>query len=333
MPPDAAMTAPSDPGTTPTLDDVKEARATIAPYLRPTPMHRYPALDRLTGAEIWVKHENHLPTAAFKVRGGINLVAHLSDADRRRGLITASTGNHGQSIAYAAGLFGVAATVCAPANANPVKVDAMRDLGGTLVLEGRNFDEAKTNAERLAERHGYRYVHSGDEPLLIAGVATHTLEIFEDEPTIDTVIVPLGGGSGAAGACIVKRAVKQGAEVIAVQSAQAQSAYRSWSERRLIDAPNETVAEGLATGQPFALPQRILWDLLDGFVLVEDDELLRRTADMIRLTRNLVEPAGAAPLAAALKLGDRIRGKRVALICSGGNISPALLKQVVARLA
>jgi threonine dehydratase len=326
------MSATTTTAGRPDLADVVAARQTIAPHLRPTPLHRYPALDRMTGAEIWVKHENHLPTGAFKVRGGINLVAHLSDEDRRRGLITASTGNHGQSIAYAARLFGVAATICAPANANPVKVAAIRDLGATLILEGRNFDEAKSNAERLAQRDGKRYVHSGDEPLLIAGVATHALEIFDDEPSIDTVIVPLGGGSGAAGACIVKHSVRPAAEVIAVQSAQAPSAYRSWSERRLIDAPNETVAEGLATGQPFELPQQILWDLLDDFVLVDDGELVDCTAHMITLTRNLVEPAGAAPLAAAIKLRERIRGKRVALICSGGNISPALLKQAVARL-
>ncbi len=318
--------------TAPVLEDVLRARKTISPFLRPTPLFHYPGLDRLTGAQIWVKHENHQPVGAFKVRGGINLVSQLSVEERRRGVITASTGNHGQSIAYAARLFGVSATICAPAQANPVKVEAMRDLGAALVLEGRNFDDAKVIAERLAEEHGQRYVHSGNEPLLIAGVATHTLEIFEEEPAIDTVIVPLGSGSGAAGASIVKHSLKPQAEVIAVQSEQAPAAYRSWKERRLINAPNETIAEGLATGQPFELPQRILADLLDDFVLVSDDELLRATAAMLTCTRNLVEPAGAAPLAAAIKLRDRLRGRNVALICSGGNISPAQLRQVVAIL-
>ena len=316
----------------PTLEDVLRARRTIAPYLRPTPLLRHPGLDRLVGTSIWVKHENHLPTGAFKVRGGINLVSQLSEADRERGVITASTGNHGQSIAYAARLFGVRATICAPAGANPVKVEAMRDLGASLILEGRTFDDAKANAERLAREQDLRYVHSGDEPLLIAGVGTHTLEIFEDEPDIDTVIVPIGGGSGAAGACIAQHALKPGAEVIGVQSAQAQSAHRSWHARQLITSPNETVAEGLATGQPFELPQRILWDLLDDFVLVSDDELLQTTATMMTLTRNLIEPAGAAALAAAIQMQDRLRGRNVALICSGGNIGPAQLKQVVARL-
>ncbi len=317
----------------PVIEDVLRARETIAPYLRPTPLHRYPGLDRATRANVWVKHENHQPVGAFKVRGGINLIAQLSEEDRRRGVVTASTGNHGQSIAYAARIFSVRATVCAPVAANPVKVEAIRDLGATVVLQGRNFDEAKVVAERLAGEGGLRYVHSGDEPHLIAGVATHTLEIFEQEPSIDTVIVPLGGGSGAAGACIVQHALRPDAAVIAVQSRQAPSAYRSWSERRLVDAPNQTVAEGLATGQPFALPQRILWELLDDFVLVDDADLLQATATMITCTRNLVEPAGAAALAAALQLKDRVAGKNVALICSGGNISPAQLKQVVALLS
>ena len=316
---------------TPTLEDVFRARKTIAPYLQPTPLRRYPALDRLVGTQVLVKHENHLPTGAFKVRGGINLVSQLPDADRTRGLITASTGNHGQSIAYAASLFGVSATVCAPDGANPVKVDAIRDYGADVILAGRTFDEAKANAERIAAERGLRYVHSGDEPLLIAGVATHTLEIFEMEPSVDTVIVPLGGGSGAAGACIAAHTLKPDADVIAVQSTQSPSAHRSWSARQLIDAPNQTIAEGLATGQPFALPQRILWDLLREFVLVSDDELLAATLTMLTVTRNLVEPAGAAALAAALQLRERLHGRTVALICSGGNISPAQLRDALAR--
>ena len=317
----------------PTFADVLKARKQIAPYLRPTPLHRYPGLDRLTRAQVWVKHENHQPVGAFKVRGGVNLISQLPDDDRRRGVITASTGNHGQSIAYASRLFGVSAVVCAPAQANPVKVESMRDLGAELVLEGRTFDEAKANAQRLAEAHGHRYVDVGNEPLLVAGVGTYALEVFEDQPDIETVIVPIGGGSGAAGTALVRHAVKPGARVIGVQSAQAQAAFRSWEARRLIEAPNESSAEGLATGQPFELPQRMLWEMLDDFVLVSDDDLLDATAAMILYTRNLVEPAGAASLAAAMKLADRLQGQRIALICSGGNIGPAQLAQVVERLA
>jgi threonine dehydratase len=317
---------------TPTIQDVLKARNQIAPYLRPTPLLRHLALDRLTGAETWVKHENHNPTGAFKVRGGVNLVSQLDADEKSRGVVTASTGNHGQSIAYAARLFGVSAVICAPKEANPLKVQAMRDLGAELVLEGKNFDEAKEKAEQLAREHGYRYVNSGDEPHLIAGVGTHTLEIFEAEPEIDTVVVPLGGGSGASGASLVKHALKPDAKVIAVSSEKAPAGYLSWKERRLQHSKNETIAEGLANGVPFELPQRILWDLLDDFVLVSDEELLDATAAMITGTRNLVEPAGAAALAAAMKLRDRLQGRKLALICSGGNISPAQLKQVAGRL-
>src|SRR6266511_1899996 len=200
----------------PTLVDVLEARRRIAPYLLPTPLHSYPVLDRLLGAEVWVKHEKHQPIGAFKVRGGINLVSRLDDGERERGVITASTGNHGQSIAYASRLFGVRAIVCVPEGANPVKVESIRALGAEIVV---------------AAAEGYRYVHSGNEPLLIAGVATGTLEVVEARPDLDTLIVPVGGGSGAAGACIVAKAVGVPVEVIGVQAAAAPAAYRSWEAR------------------------------------------------------------------------------------------------------
>src|SRR5918997_1910018 len=186
----------------PTLADVLEARRRISPHLRPTPLYGYPALDQLLGAEIFVKHENHQPVGAFKVRGGVNLVSQLSMDERERGVIAASTGNHGQSIAYTGRLFGVPATICIPEGANPVKVASMRGLGAELVVHGRDYDEAREHCERLAREHGYRYVHSGNEPHLIAGVATETLEIHEQQPDVEAVIVPGGGGSGAAGACV-----------------------------------------------------------------------------------------------------------------------------------
>jgi threonine dehydratase len=200
----------------PTHADVLAAREQISPYLRPTPLFEYPALSELVGAETWVKHENHLPTGAFKVRGGVNLVSQLSDDERRRGVVTASTGNHGQSIAFAAGIFGVRAIVCVPEGANPVKLAAMERLGAELVVRGRDFDEAREHCEALAREHGYRYVHSGNEPHLIAGVGTATLELLETEPDVEVVIVPIGGGSGAAGACVAGKAVKPDLEVIGV---------------------------------------------------------------------------------------------------------------------
>ena len=313
----------------PAFVDVLAAKRRIAPYLRPTPLYAYPALSELVGTEVWVKHENHQPVGAFKVRGGVNLVSQLDDDERRRGVIAASTGNHGQSIAYAARLFGVRAIVCVPEGANPVKLASMRALGAELVVHGRDFDEAREHCEQLALEHGYRYVHSGNEPLLIAGVATETLEILEEQPGIDVVIVPVGGGSGAAGACIAAKSVRASIEVIGVQSEAAPAAYRSWKSRRLLEDRMETHAEGLATRTAFELPQQILRDHLDDFVLVGEDELEQAVVRMIEGTRNLVEPAGAAPLAAALRLRDRLAGKRVALVLSGGNISPAQLREIL----
>ena len=313
----------------PTLADVLEARRRISPHLRPTPLYRYAALDELLGADVFVKHENHNPTGAFKVRGGINLVSQLGAEERERGVIAASTGNHGQSVAYGARLFGVTATICVPENANPVKVASMRGLGAELVFHGRDYDDARSHCETLARERGYRYVHSGDEPLLIAGVATHTLEILEQEPRIDVIIVPIGGGSGAAGACIVAKAVSPRARVIGVQSEGAPAAFRSWQERRLLEDRMQTFAEGLATRTAFELPQRILWDALDDFVLVSDEEIRAAQGLLIETTRNLVEAAGAAPLAAALRMREHLASSRVALIASGGNVSREQLLDVL----
>lgn len=315
----------------PTFTDVIDAAKRIRGHLQPTPLRRYPSLDRVAGVELHVKHENFNPTGAFKVRGGINLISRLDHDERRRGVIAASTGNHGQSVAYAAREFGVSAVICAPAKANPVKVESMQDLGAEVVLDGERYDDARLNAERLARENGYRYIHSGDEPLLIAGVGTITLEILQEQPGVEAVIVPIGGGSGAAGACIVAKAINPSIEVIGVQSAEAPSAYLSWNARQLQDAPNRTRAEGLATATPFELPQRIMVRLLDSFVLVTDDEIDAANLMLIEKTRTLVEGAGAAPLAAALKLQKRLAGKRVALICSGGNISPAQLKALFSQ--
>jgi threonine dehydratase len=315
----------------PDLADVLAARERIAPYLRPTPLYRYPALDALSGARLRVKHENHLPVGAFKVRGGVNLISQLSAAERDRGVTSASTGNHGQSIAYAAELFGVRATIFVPEEANPVKVESMRALGAQIVFHGRDFDEAREQCEKQAAEGGYRYIHSGNEPDLIAGVGTYTLEILAERPDTEVIVVPVGGGSGAAGTCIVAKAVRPSLEVIGVQSAAAPAAQRSWRAGSLVEDTTSTFAEGLATRTAFELPQRILRDLLDDFVLVSDADLAQATRVMIEKTRNLVEPAGAAALAAVLGDPDRFAGRRVTIVCSGGNISPAQLTALWAQ--
>lgn len=313
----------------PTFKDVLNARQRIQPYLHATLLQDYPSLARLTSCDIWVKHENHLPTGAFKVRGGITLMSQLSPAERLRGVIAASTGNHGQSIAYAAKIYGVRAIICVPQGANPAKVESMMDLGAEVISHGCDFDEARVYCEQLAKQNGYRYIHSGNEPLLIAGVATATVEILEEQPCIDILLVPVGGGTGAAGACLAAKGLNSKVEIIAMQSEAAPAAFRSWKEHRLVEDHMATSAEGLATRTAFELPQQILWKLLDDFILVTEDEIRLATRLMIEKTRNLVEGAGAAPLAAALKLRDRVAGRRVALICTGGNISLSQLREVL----
>ncbi|MCC6166350.1 MAG: pyridoxal-phosphate dependent enzyme [Caldilineaceae bacterium] len=311
----------------PTFRDVLAAANVVHRYLPPTPLHHYPMLDRLLGAEVYVKHENYQPIGAFKVRGGVNFMAHLDAESRRRGIVTASTGNHGQSMAYAAQLFDARAVIVVPENANPIKVEAMRAYGAEVVFHGADFEASKRHCATLEREAGLRFVSSGDEPLLIAGVATHTLELLQTQPDIQTILVPIGGGSGAAGACLTAKAVNPAIEVIAVQASGAPAAYLTWQARDWRSAPSQTFAGGLATGEPFMLPQRILWGLLDDFVLVDDDELRVAVRLLLEKAKTLAEPAGAAPLAAALRLRQRLAGKKVALILSGGNISPAELRQ------
>ena len=315
----------------PTFNDVLKARQVINKYLRPTPLHPYPALSKMLGCDTYVKHENHQPVGAFKVRGGVNLVSQLSSEERQRGVIAASTGNHGQSVAYASRLFGVRAIIGVPEGANPGKVESMQNLGAEVIFHGRDFDDAREHVEALAQEYGYRYIHSGNEPLLIAGVGTYALEIVEDLPEVEVIIVPVGGGSGAAGVCTVAKAVNPTIEVIGVQSEKAPAGYRSWREKRLVEDKMETFAEGLATRTAFELPQRILWDLLDDFVLVSEEGLREATVLMLEKTHNLAEAAGAAPLAAALKIRDRLAGRKTVLVCSGGNISLQHLREALCQ--
>jgi threonine dehydratase len=317
----------------PTFPDVLLAQKQIRPHLARTPMHRYPAIDELVGTAVYVKHENYQPVGAFKVRGGINLISQLDPEERSRGVITASTGNHGQSIAYAARLFGVTARIVVPERANPGKVAAMRGMGAELIFHGANFDEARLHCEALAREHGWRYIHSGDEPLLIAGVATEALEMLEDQPGLQVIIVPVGGGSGAAGACIVARAVNPAIRVIGVQAEASRAAYESWRQRELVESPNRTFAEGLSTGTAFAMPQAILREALDDFLLVSEEELLRAMAWMVERAHTLVEAAGAAPLAAAYRLRAELRGKQVGIVCSGGNTSLEHLRRALSLTA
>ena len=314
----------------PTLADVYRARQIVSRYLAPTPLLYSAALSEVLGCEAHLKLETATPIGAFKIRGGLNLLAQLPDAERARGVITASTGNHGQSIAYAAKTFSVRAVIAAPDGANPDKVAAMRRLGAEVVLTGRDFDEARAWAEAEAERKGYRYIHPANEPLLIAGVATASLEIVEAVPNLDVILVPIGGGSGASGHCLAAKRLRPGVQVIGVQAERAPALYQSWKAGRKIALESaDTWAEGVATRTPFDLTFSILREHLDDIVLVSEEEMRQGVICLLETAHQLAEAAGAAPVAAARKIRERLRGRTVVLIVSGANITVRQLTAVL----
>ena len=313
-----------------TLDAVREARRRIGGTIRPTPLMQHPLLSEELGCDVWVKHENHNPTGAFKVRGGVNLMSHIADAGQCPGVITASTGNHGQSIAFGSRQFGIPCTVAVPVGNNPEKNAAMRALGATVLETGRDFDEARESVEQICRERGLRYVHSANEPHLIAGVATYALEAFEELPDPDYIFVPIGGGSGACGCCLVRTALGSRAQVIGVQAERADAFARSWrGPARVTGTSADTFAEGLATRVTFDLTFDMLKRELQDIVTLSEEELAEGVRLSLRTTHNLVEGAGGAALMAAMKWRDRLRGKKTICVMSGGNIDSRTLRRVL----
>ena len=313
----------------PTLRDVLDARATIAPYFPRTPLTFSAALSESLDAEVYLKHEEHLPLGAFKSRGGINLLASMSEEERARGVITASSGNHGQSIASACRTFGARALIGLPVDANPNKVASMEALGAQLIFYGANFDEAREHCERLAQEEGYRYVHPVNEPALIAGVGTASLEIIEDLPDVEVMMLPIGGGSGASGACVVSGAVNPAIQVVAVQSEAAPAAFLSWQQGQLVSAPMQTWVEGTATAVGYELPQQIMRHRLHDFVLVTEDDVRRAVAMLVEKAHTLAEGAGATALAGAVRRREIVQGKKVSITITGANITLAQLRDCI----
>ena len=314
----------------PTFADIVAARTFISRYLPKTPLVRIAKISEDLDCDYYAKLENLQPVGAFKVRGGVNLVGSLP---RDTGtLVTASTGNHGQSIAYAGRLFNKRVVIYAPAeNVNEMKMQAMRDLGAEVRLHGRDFDEARLETERAAREEGFRYVHSANEPALIAGVGTIGLEIFEDLADVDVIIAAAGGGSCASGNCIVAKHLNPKTRVIAVQSDAAPATWHAWRNHNLDPYPTmKTEHEGIATRIPFELTNRVLWSQLDDFILVSDEDINDAIRILARYGRQVVEGAGAASLAAAIKLREQLRGKKVVGILSGGNIPPARFAKLIA---
>jgi len=314
----------------PTYEDVLKAQPVVSRYLPRTPTYNYPGLSQLVGCELAIKHENHLPIGAFKVRGGVNFMAPLPEADRKRGVISATRGNHGQSLAYAARLFGAKAVVVVPLGNNPEKNAAMAALGAEVIEQGRDFDEAREYVSTLVSAHGYRYLHSANEPLLIAGVGTYALELFADIASLDAVIVPIGLGSGICGTALVRERISPKTQLIGVQAEQAPAMYLSWKEKRMVSTDNaNTFADGLATRVPAEMTLNIINQKVDEIVTVSEEEIAQAIRLLLFHTHNLAEGAGAASLAAAIKLRSQLAGKRVGIILSGGNIDTATLRRIL----
>jgi len=363
-----------------TIDDVLAAEKRIRPYLAPTPLRRYAALDEAVGLRVLVKHENHQPTCAFKVRNGLAAITSLSAEDRNRGVISASTGNHGQGVAYAGMVLGVKVTICVPVGANPEKVAAMKGFGARIVEEGEDFDASLAVMRRLAAAEGLVELHGVNHRMMPCGAGTLMLEVVEQAAamgeTIGGAVIAIGGGSQAVGGMTVLRARLQGTKVFGVQAAGAATIHDAWQARRIrgrenakpqaagtvtsgeevagiaspvgtglatnlsarfvansLGPPIATFAEGLATRSTYALTFDALCEGLADFVTVTDAEMAEAMRLLLRTTHNLAEPAGAAGLAATIKMRPQLEpclaGRAVVVTISGANVSAATLRTVV----
>jgi threonine dehydratase len=311
--------------------DVLEALPRVHAVLQPTALYEWPGLSQRFGCRLHLKHENHQPVGAFKVRGGVNLVSTLNDDERRAGILAVSTGNHGQSLAFAARRFGVHCTIVVPKENNPDKNRAMRELGAELIEHGRDFDAAREYVEQLVHERGARYVHSANEPKLIAGVGTMACEIFETLPEPDVILVPIGLGSGVCGTCLVAKHRRPQTKVIGVQAENAPAVAQSWRAGTMQSTEHaHTWAEGMATRVPATMTMEIMRALMDDVILVSEDELRRAAYAILKHTHNLVEGAGAAAVAAVMHDPHRFAGQTVVAVVSGGNLDLAELPKILA---
>jgi threonine dehydratase len=305
--------------TVPTFAAVEAAGEVVARELAATPLVGHPLLDRAVGAEVLVKHEHVLPTGSFKVRGGVHLAARLTPQEHARGLVTCSTGNHAQSVAYGARLAGCHATVVMPHSAPDVKREAVAALGAEVVIHGESLGDAAAHARALAEGVGAPSYIDTTDVRIILGHATAYLELFGQARDLDAVFVPIGSGTGAVGACLVRDALAPACRVIGVQSAAAPAGWRSWRSGAIETAPAATRASGLATSHGYPATLDLLRAGLHDFVLVTDDAIDDAARLLASHAHTLAEGAGAAALAGLL--ASDVRPARVAVVCSGANAS------------
>jgi threonine dehydratase len=313
-----------------TLADIERARRVIAGQVLRTPMLPAPKLSMLTGAEVFVKYENLQVTNSFKDRGALVKLSALAEAERKRGVVAMSAGNHAQAVAYHAARLGIPATIVMPVTTPFVKVAATRSHGAEVVLEGETVAEAQVACERLMRARGLILVHPYDDPLIIAGQGTIALEMLEDAPDLDVLVVPIGGGGLIAGNAIAARAVKPGIEIVGAQAALYPSMWNAITGgHRPIGGA--TLAEGIAVKNVGALTLPVVRELVSEIILVDEAQLERSANAYLTLQKTMAEGAGAAGLAAMLAKPERFRNKRVGLILCGGNIDPRILASIMVR--
>jgi threonine dehydratase len=310
---------------------IVKAKAVIGRYLNRTNLVRYSELSRLVGCDVYVKHENHNPTGSFKIRGALNFFHHMSQEELEAGVLVATRGNHGLAMAWAAQWFHVPCTVVVPERNNPEINRIVESLGAELIVHGRDFYDAQSYCEELVDSAGYYYVEQGNEPEMLNGLGTMALEMFEDLPDMEVAICPIGGGSGCASLLKVAQTLSPRVEIIGVQPERAAAFHASWKKgERVTIEDADSVADGLAARSVFQLPFVILKDGISDVVLLSEDEILEGIRLALTATHNLAEGAGAAAIAAALKIKDRLAGKKVALVMSGGNLDHEHLLQALA---
>ena len=314
----------------PTIEDIRAAAERIKGSVIRTPMLISQTLSEIIGAEVWLKFENLQFTAAYKERGALNKLLQLSDEERSRGVIAASAGNHAQAVAYHAKRLGIPAVIVMPEPTPTVKVTQTAGHGATVILHGDMFDDAYAKARELSQEKGYTFVHPFDDPKIIAGAGTLGIEMLDDAPDLDAIVIPIGGGGLMSGVSIAARSIKPDIEMIGVE-AELYPSMKCAIEGCFMPLGGDTLAEGIAVKHPGELTSRILKDLANEVMLVSERDLERAVAMLVGIEKTVVEGAGAAGLAAILANPERFKGKKVATILCGGNIDTHLLANVLVR--
>lgn len=312
------------------IKGVLKAREAISHYVRPTNLVYYSELSRLIGCDAFVKHENHMPTGSFKIRGAINFFHTIPKEKVENGVLVSTRGNHGLAMAWASRWFNVPCTVVVPENNNPETNRIIESFGTELIVHGKDFYDAQFYCDELVAAAGYYYVEQGNEPEMLNGIGTMGLEIFEELSDVDVIVCPIGGGAGCASLLKVTQAINPGVEIIGVQAEKAAAFYHSLQKGDwvVIDQA-DTVADGLAARSVFPLPYTIMKDHIKDVVLLTEDEVLEGICLALSATHNLAEAAGAASIMGAIKRKEKLAGKKVVLIMSGGNIDREHLEQAL----